>query len=110
MGYTLYPPEVASDAVIRTMIAMAPLPLLTIVARRMGRGWLVSSLPLVAVALAAVVYAAPALSLFAVNGLRGTLLLYAHLVEKVAPFVTILSLAVLAMRGARQASNPSETA
>jgi hypothetical protein len=108
MGYTLFPPEPASDAVIHSVIALAPMVLLTVVARRMKRGWFISSLPWLLVALAAAVYSAAAVKLFVVNGLRGTLLLFAHLVVEVGPFITILSLAVLAVLGAKKASNKSE--
>ena len=110
MGYTLYPAEPVSDAAIRTAIILVPMVLITIIARRMKRGLLVASLPWLLVALAAALYSAAAVKLFAVNGLRGTALLFAHLVVAVGPFVTILSLAVLAVLGVKKATNKSEPA
>ncbi|WP_293906987.1 hypothetical protein [Phenylobacterium sp.] len=109
-GYTLYPPEPMSEAAVRAVLALAPMALLTAVGFRMGRGWLVSSLPWILVGLAAAIYAVPAVRLFAGNGVVGTFLLFLHLIEKIGPFVTILGLAVLATLGAKKASNKSEPA
>jgi hypothetical protein len=110
VGYTLYPPKDPIWLALRTAFAAAPLLLVTIVARRIGRGWLVSLSPWILVAAAFAVYALPVLKLYPVNRGLGAWMVFGHLLNEVAPIAVIIGLALLAILGAKSASTRSEPA
>ena len=99
-----------ADYAIRTALAVTPLALLTIVSRRMGRGWLLMSLPWLLLGAAVGIYAAPAIKFSQSQGGNTLWLTLFHLVAEAAPISLFVTLVVLAVVGARRASSKAESA
>jgi hypothetical protein len=111
MGVDLYTVQLTpADIAIRTALALTPLALVTVVSRRMGRGWLVMSIPWVLLLAAIAVYAAPAMKFSQTLGAPAPLVTFAHLVGQAAPISLFVTLAVLAVVGAKNVSTQSERA
>jgi hypothetical protein len=91
-------------------LTVVPLALVSVVARRMGRGWLIVATPWILALLVGAIYSMAAAQYLKANNLVGTLGLIAHLVNVVTPLAVVLSLALLAVLGTKRQSTTSEPA